>query len=146
MLLEAGELRPTIAQLIDAYPELEQHRLNRGNWEVIEATKTFVEPFFEAIQKLETAQVMLDKVQESIEALIWHCKQSEIRHAGNKGLSAAINISWHSFNTWYEKLDNSPFYVTALLLHSSQRLEGLKRMWKDYKGHTAAGVARARML
>jgi hypothetical protein len=68
MLLEAGELRPAIAQMIDAFPELEQYRLHRADWEVIEATKKFLEPFFEVTQKLEIAQVTLDKVQESMEA------------------------------------------------------------------------------
>ena len=146
MLLEAGQLRPFVVQLIDQFPELEQYRFTPSNWDVIEATKKFLQPFYDLTLMLEESQVTLDKVQESMEALIFHYKQSEVKHSGNRSLLAAINTSWHSFNTWYEKLDQSPFYVTAVLLHPSRRLEGLKKIWKPYKGAVPAGLARAKKL
>lgn len=55
--------------------------------------KRFLKPFHELTIELKKAQVTLDKVQESMEALIMHYKQSEVLHAGNQGLLAAINTS-----------------------------------------------------
>jgi hypothetical protein len=54
--------------------------------------------------------------------LIYHYKQSEIKHAPNAGLLSAINTSWYAFNLWYEQIDKTPAYVTAVLLHPSKRL------------------------
>ena len=93
MLLEAGQLRPFIVQLIDAFLELEQYRLTRSNWEVIKATKKFLQPFYDLTMMLKQSQVTLNKVQESMEALIFHYKQSERKHASNTSLLAAINTS-----------------------------------------------------
>jgi len=93
LLLETGQCRPYIAQLLDQYPELDRLRLTAVDWEVLDATKRFLQPFYDLTIKLEGKQVTLDKVQESIEALIMHYKESEIRHAGNPGLLAAINTS-----------------------------------------------------
>jgi len=146
MLQETGECRPCIAQLIDAHRELEQYRLTATDWDVLDATKKFLEPFYDLTLKLEKADVTLDYMQDSMEAIIMHYRESETRHAGNTGLLAAINTSWHSFNTWHEKLDDSPYYAAAILLHPSKRLEGLRTMWKSYTGAATKGVARVKAM
>lgn len=76
-----------------------------------------------------------------------HYKESEVRHAGNLGLLAAINISWHSFDTWHWKLDELPYYAAAILLYLLRRLKGLRKIWSIYgKAVIIGGVARVREL
>jgi hypothetical protein len=77
--------------------------------------------------------------------LIYHYKQSEIKHAPNAGLLSAINTSWYAFNLWYEQIDKTPAYVTAVLLHPSKRLAALKKGWTT-KRWVTAGTARAKAL
>lgn len=145
MLQEALETKPTIAQIIDRHPELEKHRLSPDDWETLKATRDFLHPFWQVTVQTEGRHVTLDEMQTTMDFVIYHLEQSERRHKRNTGLLAAINTCWHAFNKWYERIDEVPAYVTAVLLHPSKRLKGLKKSWNT-KQWVDAGVARARDL
>jgi hypothetical protein len=45
----------------------------------------------------------------------------EVKHGGNPTLLTSINTMWLLFNKYYEKIDDIPAYVTAILLYPSRR-------------------------
>jgi hypothetical protein len=57
---EAFETRPVIAQLIDRYLELENHRFTADDWATLKATKDFLYPFWEVTLHTKDKDVTLD--------------------------------------------------------------------------------------
>ena len=56
-----------------------------------------------------------------------------------------MNTCWYAFNKWYERIDEVPAYVTAVLLHPSKRLKGLRKSWTQDKW-IKAGLRRSKGL
>lgn len=145
MIREAFETRPVVAQLIDRYPELEQHRITADDWHALKATRDFLEPFWQVTLQTEGKDVTLDEMQTTMDFIIYHLQRSEEKYASDTGLLAAVNTCWYAFNKWYERIDEVPAYVTAVLLHPSKRLKGLRKSRTQDKW-IKAGLKRAKGL
>src|SRR5436305_2909765 len=42
----------------------------------------------------------------------------------------ACNLGWQKLNEYYTKLDRSPVYVAALVLHPAYKFETIKQLWQ----------------
>ena len=104
-----------------------------------------MEPFWQVTLQTEGKDVTLDEMQTTMDFIIYHLQRSEEKYASDTGLLAAVNTCWYAFNKWYERIDEVPAYVTAVLLHPSKRLKGLKKSWTQDKW-IKAGLKRAKGL
>jgi len=97
MIREAFETRPVVAQLIDRYPELEQHRITADDWHALKATRDFLEPFWQVTLQTEGKDVTLDEMQTTMDFIIYHLQRSEEKYASDNGLLAVVNTYPPSF-------------------------------------------------
>jgi hypothetical protein len=141
---QAGQERPAYAALCNEVPELEQYYLTPDEWQLLQHTYHFLQPFKETCKRAEGDNVTLDVVQQEMDFLRHHYTQQEIKHTSNSGLLAAINTSWLLFNKYYELIDEVAAYVTAVLLHPSKRKAYLNKHWK--RAWIKPGIDRARRL
>jgi hypothetical protein len=144
LIEQAGQERPAYAAVCNEVSELEQYLLSSDEWQLIQHTYHFLQPFKEITKRAEGDQVTLDLVQQEMDFLHHHYKQQELKHATNTGLLSAINTSWFTFNKYYELLDEVPAYITAILLHPSKRKTNLLSHWQEEWIHP--GIERARSL
>lgn len=144
LIEQAGQERPAYAALCNEVKELEQYYLSPDEWQLIQHTYNFLQPFKEVTKRAEGDQVTLDTVQEEMDFLRFHYQQQEVKHCNNTGLLSAINTSWLLFNKYYELIDEVAAYVTAILLHPSKRKAYLKKHWK--KEWIKPGIERAKSL
>jgi hypothetical protein len=47
-------------------------------------------------------------------------------------LTMSINLAWAKLDNYYKKLNHSPAYAAALLLHSYYRLRHFENKWKGH--------------
>jgi hypothetical protein len=145
MIEEAFYTRSAIVQLIDLHPELELYRFTADDWRLLTDTYHFLQPFHEVTKLTEGAGTTLDEMQEKMDFLIDHYRESEIKHSPNPSLLTAINTSWYTFNKYWQLLDEVPAYVTAVLIHPSKRVAYLNAVWSNRRW-IKEGIARARSL
>jgi hypothetical protein len=75
------------------------------------------QPFHQATVLAESDKTTLDSMQQHIDFLLYHFKQSEANHSAYLPFLTTINTSWYTFNKYYEKIDKVPAYVVTILLH-----------------------------
>jgi hypothetical protein len=144
LIEQAGQERPAYAAICNQVPELEQYYLLPDEWQLIQHTYNFLQPFREVTKRAEGDNVTLDTVQVEMDFLRHHYHTQEVKHTNHTGLLSAINTSWLLFNKYYELIDEVAAYVTAILLHPSRRKAYLVKHWK--KGWIRQGILRAKAL
>ncbi|KAK5132583.1 hypothetical protein LTR08_008842 [Meristemomyces frigidus] len=56
--------------------------------------------------------------------------------------STNINLCWQELNDCYSKLDNTPIYVAAIILHPGMKLRYLERKWTAIRKTVWVGKAK----
>ena len=56
--------------------------------------------------------------------------------------STNINLGWQKLNDYYARLDDTPVYVTAIILHPAMRFRYLEKKWTV--AHKTAWITKAR--
>lgn len=149
MIEEAIRAKPVLDALFTRYKdELEPMILTEVDWSLLHHVCVFLSPFKEVTLKNEGHSTTLDVFQPSMEFLIEHFESSQRLHTRREVLLAPINTAWLLFNKYYQLIDDSGAYITALLLHPQRRLKWLKKRWTtaEKKRWLAAAQKRARDL
>jgi hypothetical protein len=68
----------------------------------------------------------------AVEVLIEHLDKMKqlYTQATHPELATSINLAWLKLDNYYKKLDESPVYVIALLLHPRYRMRHFENKWK----------------
>ena len=136
--------RPAYAAVCNEVPELEEYLPSSEEWLLLQYTYQILQPLKEVCKRAEGNNTTLDLVQLEMDFLRHQLERLETKHGGNPSLLASINTMWLLFNKYYEKIDEIPAYVTAILLHPSRRKAYLIRNWKP--AWIRPGIARAKGL
>jgi hypothetical protein len=119
MMLRGLQTRSTIDEIM-AKKDCRYH-LSADDWELIESTHQFLQPFHEVTNKAQTDDVTFDKVLFYMDFLRTHLTKARASWASNPKFTAAIMMCWYAFDKWFLATEETPVYAASLLL---QRYEG----------------------
>jgi hypothetical protein len=104
--------------------------LTREDWQLIKHTLDILEPLYKATKQCEGDQVTLDQMQFHLDVIRHHLDTSSKRFSNYPAILTAITNCWYAFDKYYDKVDETPAYAAAILLHPSRRLAYLEKAWK----------------
>ena len=140
---DAVELKASYSSYCADYDK-DEYQLTTSEWQLVQLTIDFLQPFKEATKRCEGDYVTLDKVQLIMDALAAHFKEQKDLHRTNTSFTESIITGWYAFDKYYKLIDQTGAYTAAILLHPSYRKSYLQTAWqKDWVSH---GVDRARAL
>ena len=125
---DALELRTYYTSFVIDNPDLHQYELSAADWQLIELTITFLQPFKRVTTACEGDYVTLDKVQLHMDCLDNHFKLQKERFNNEPAMLGSIFTSWHAFDKYYKLVDETGAYTTALLFHLGLRKAYLTRL------------------
>jgi hypothetical protein len=129
---------------IHANPALSEYELSTTDWQLIELTIAFLEPFQTATKQCEGDYITFDKVQLYMDALDSHLKEQKTMCKDQPDMAGSVLTAWFAFDKYYTALDETGAYSAALLLHPRHRKAYLTSAWQSK--WITAGVGRARDL
>jgi hypothetical protein len=103
--------------------------LTDKDWNIIEDTHKFLQPFHEVTQKAQRDDATFDKVLFYMDFLRSHLAKAHAKWASNQDFTAAIMMCWYAFDKWFLATEETPVYAAAVLLHPSRRLRYLQQHW-----------------
>ncbi len=115
---------------IKHYKDLSSDILSGPDWEIIELTEQFLQPFHQATLSQQANWSSIEQVLLNMEILLKHYETSKQEFIENAHLTRCIEMGWLVLEGYYTKSDSSPAYAMALLLHPSRRLEYIRTIWK----------------
>lgn len=140
MMLRGLQTRSTIDEFM-AKKDCRYH-LSADDWELIESTHQFLQPFHEVTNKAQKDDVTFDKVLFYMDFLRTHLAKARARWARNLKFIAAIMMCWYAFDKWFLATEETPVYAAAVLLHPSRRLRYLQQHWPAHWCDNAEKQAR----
>lgn len=143
-LQDAFEMKSYYTSFIHANPALSDYELSTADWQLVELTITFLEPFQTATKQCEGDYITLDKVQLHMDALDSHLKEQKTMYKDQPDMAGSVLTAWFAFDKYYTALDETGAYSAALLLHPRHRKAYLTSAWQSK--WIIAGVGRARDL
>ena len=131
LLMVAVEKKDQLnAFCIKHYKDLSSDILSGPDWEIIELTEQFLQPFHQATLSQQANWSSIEQVLLNMEILLKHYETSKQEFIENAHLTRCIEMGWLVLEGYYMKSDSSPAYAMALLLHPSRRLEYIRTIWK----------------
>ena len=141
---DALKLKAAYTTFVLEYPQFTDNELTAMEWQLVEQTVQFLQPFKEATKRCEGDYVTLDKVQLAMDSLVEHLKEQQDLHKANKSLTESIITCWYAFDKYYDLIDETGAYTAAILLHPNRRKAYLHLVWQAL--WIAPGIERARTL
>ena len=108
------------------FDNLKQDFLSPEDWDILRLIQSFLLPFYRATKATEGDQATIDSILLTMDILVQHFKESLTTFKLHPLLSQQVEKSWAIFDKYYLKTDDSPFYIAAILLHPTQKLDYLK--------------------
>ena len=108
------------------FDDLKQDFLSPEDWDILRLIQSFLLPFYRATKATEGDQATIDSILLTMDILVQHFKESLTTFKLHPLLSQQVEKSWAIFDKYYLKTDDSPFYIAAILLHPTQKLDYLK--------------------
>ncbi|KAL3955852.1 hypothetical protein ACCO45_009871 [Purpureocillium lilacinum] len=109
--------------------------LTQDDWDVLELTADFLQPFWQATLAQQTSWSSLDQLLYHMDILLKHFEDAKKTYRSNHRLIHSIHMGWFVLDKYYFKTDETPVYSAALLLHPSKRLKYLRQNWHaDWHG------------
>ena len=129
LLMKAVKHRQYLSQFTFEHAIFEEDRLTNDDWEILEVTKRFLEPFYKATLAAESKLSSLELVIFTMESLLALYEKYSARYSSNTHLSIALDMGWTVLKDYYARTDESPAYAMAILLHPSMRLQYITSRW-----------------
>lgn len=125
------------AFLDDNQDDLQADTLTEAEWQQLADMEIVLAPFQSWTKRLEGhakdgAYGSIWEAMPALESLIKHLDEMKkvYTQRTHPELAASINLAWSKLDEYYIKLDHSPAYAAALLLHPQFRLQHFKNNWK----------------
>jgi hypothetical protein len=138
MIKRALKLRDQIdAFSIKHRKELEKDILTDEDWDQLEAIHHILRPFKRVTKRLEGRAEKgecgsLWEGLPALETLLSHVELMKVEYTLHKQLTASLNEAWLKLRQYYERMDESPAYAAALMLHPRHKLHYFTKRWKTH--------------
>ena len=123
--------------LIQNVEELEEDTLSEDDWQRLIDIDRILKPFQSVTKHLEGYATdgqhgSVWKALPAIESLIGHLDEMKkiYTQQSHPELATSINLACAKLDSYYKKLDDSPAYAAALMLHPQYRLRYIRERWK----------------
>jgi hypothetical protein len=143
---DALELRVAYTTFVLDNEQLIDYELSAVDWQLVEQTITFLQPFKQATKQCEGDYVTLDKVQIHMDVLRSHFikERAKWTAARDKAFLEAIVTSWYAFDKYYSWIDQTGAYSAAILLNPTLKKGYLAAAWQ--RDWVKPGIERARAI
>ena len=131
LLKKAIDHRQALSQFTFENAIFHDDCLTNDDWEILEITRRFLEPFYKATLAAESNLSSLELVIFNIENLLLFYEKYSTKYASNLHLSVALDMGWSVLKDYYALTDETPVYTMAILLHPSMRMQYIKSRWED---------------
>ncbi|KAF5705269.1 ribonuclease H [Fusarium mundagurra] len=115
--------------------DLEGNTLSSRDWEMLERTLEFLQPFYEATLEAEGAMASISQSLELLDLLLGHCEKWKANYSQpsnrNDRIIHSINMCWFILDKYYTMTENVPVYAAALLLDPSKRKSYIEECWPE---------------
>src|SRR5277367_1571197 len=138
MIKRALKLRDQInAFSIKHRKELEKDILTDEDWDQLEAIHNILRPFKRVTKRLEGRAEKgecgsLWEGLPALETLLSHVELMKVEYTSHRQLVASLNEAWLKLRQYYERMDESPAYAAALMLHPRHKLHYFTKRWKTH--------------
>ena len=101
--------------------EIVQDKLTTKEQALLKQIKAFLEVIKQSTKSLEGFKHGLDHVLPSIDFILAHFEKAKETYTNNEKIKTIVNTRQQKMNKYYNKTDQSPAYVTTLLLNPSRK-------------------------
>ncbi|OBS17406.1 hypothetical protein FPOA_12058 [Fusarium poae] len=139
--------KPQIIQFTAEHDnDLEGNTLSSRDWEMLERTLEFLQPFYEATLEAEGAMASISQSLELLDLLLGHCEKWKAHYSqpSNRDdrIIHSINMCWFILDKYYTMTEDVPVYAAALLLDPSKRKSYIEECWPEEWHECAFAAAR----
>src|SRR5437763_16178774 len=108
--------------------DIEGDRLEKDEWKIVQKIKDFLESLKTATKMLEGHNATLEDVLPSMDFIL---KKFEDAKATNTDpiLAPMFNSGWLKLDKYYQLADESPAYVTAIILQPNRKWQYIEKHW-----------------
>lgn len=110
--------------------ELGDSCLTGDDWELLEKTHCFLEPFASVTLYAEGACSSVSQTLPLMDALLLHYEQAKEKYGDDNRMIKAIEMGWFVLDKYYAITEDIPVYAAALLLDPTKRLAYIHQNWK----------------
>ncbi|KAJ0125960.1 C2H2 type master regulator of conidiophore development brlA [Fusarium oxysporum f. sp. albedinis] len=140
--------KPQIIQFTAEHDnDLEGNTLSSRDWEMLERTREFLQPFYEATLEAEGAMSSISQSLELLDLLLGHCEKWKAHYSqpSNRDdrIIHSIDMCWFILDKYYTKTEDVPVYAAALLLDPSKRKSYIEECWPEEWHEGALAAARS---
>lgn len=128
--------------LVNHDQELADIMLTSSDWELLNKTHDFLEPFASATLYAEGNCSSVSQSLILMDALLLHYEEAKKKHEDDPRMLKAIEMGWFVLAKYYSKTEDTPVYAAALLLDPSRKLAYMKKNWHPSWHETAITGAR----
>ncbi|KAL6405526.1 hypothetical protein AUP68_11284 [Ilyonectria robusta] len=132
--------------LLDYDKALGDNILTSSDWDYLEKTHAFLQPFTSTTLWAQGVTATLSQNLMIMDILLRHYEQKkelyEAEETHDPLMLHSIDMGWFVLDKYYALSGESPIYATALLLDPSKRARYLKMHWKEEWAETAIRDAR----
>ncbi|RKK08309.1 hypothetical protein BFJ65_g16969 [Fusarium oxysporum f. sp. cepae] len=115
--------------------ELQDDILLASEWEFIERTHRFLQPFASATLLAEGARSTLSQSLSIMDVLLRQYEKYKELYSSKENhdphMVHCIDMGWFVLNKYYTLSDQTPVYAAALLLDPSKRRKYIERNWQE---------------
>ena len=127
-------LQPEIQQAINGYIDenlsLEEDRIERHKWKLLEKIKKILTAFLIATKATEGQGDTLTKVLPSIDFLLDQYKKALEENSNHRVLSSMICIGWEKLDKHFSATDTEPVYRAAIVLNPKFKWRYFETKWE----------------
>jgi hypothetical protein len=121
------------AFMTDHEAVLGNNRLNAQDWDFLNKTRTFLQPFASATLYAEGEKSSISQSLPLMDALLAHYERNKVHYSQedhrDPRMVRAIEMGWFVLNKYYNLTDETPVYAAALLLDPSRRAAYIRKNW-----------------
>ena len=121
--------------------ELADAMLTSSDWDLLEKTHQFLEPFASATLYAEGNCSSVSQSLILMDALLLHYEGAREDYRDDPRMLKAIEMGWFVLSKYYTKTEDTPVYAASLLLDPSRRRAYLDKNWHpDWHKAAIAGA------
>jgi len=154
----ALKLKDRITLLCTKFPDkLGDDTLSENDWQELADIECILQPFQDVTKRLEGRgkkskkngklgqHGMLWEALPAIESLIKHLDEMKkvFKQSTHPNLAHSINLAWSKLDDYYLKMDETPAYALALLVHPRFRWTHFELNWKGHLARYKSGTKKA---
>jgi hypothetical protein len=131
MLHVALLLQDAITEYIETWGDADclPDQLTSKEWHTVRLIKDFLEKLKEATKALEARNATLDDVLPCMDFILDRFEKEKDLHKDDPIMAPMFNSGWSKLDKYYQRTNESPAYVAALILNPRFKWKYIEKQW-----------------